>query len=230
MDGLDQPRSYASMAFEADCNAALDGGRGFGARAVLRSSGLSRGEYDRLLAAGIDREMIGNLNVAGDLGTARVDISRDGARFAPGGPDGRLLLGVRDADFALVDVAALASHDEDQWSLLTGFGEMLGAWHLAALDRAVAMDKRAVLFLHATPWDWLRAGGDGVCVLNWTPAVLGELRSLGERVTLMVNNFAERATLRARLEHGGMPMVSIPVSTDANASLAERFARRVANG
>ena len=161
----------------------------------------------RLEAAGVPRGFVGELVAGALVAAARVDVLR-GGRFQVGGPDGRLLLGVTDAGGTVIDVVALSSTDENDWALLTGLGDMLGEAALDDIDRALATERPARLRLHATPWDWLRAGGEGVCVLEWSQASLARLRSLGERVTLEVESRAMRDKLKALLARGGLPMVA----------------------
>lgn len=200
-----EERSYALEVFDAETDAACYGADRSLAK-LMQGLALSRGEYERLLAAGADRVFLANLNIAADLGTARVSLSARGTRFELGGPDPRLLLGVRDAAFQLVDLVALASHDENQWSLLHGLHDMLGAWWIEEMHRRMCTERPARLRLFATPWGWLRGGGAGVCVLEWTGAAVSELRLLGERCTLVVDP-GGRDRLRAVLKRGGLPLV-----------------------
>lgn len=225
----DEAPGYAQLAVAADF-ALAEAGEGRGLQALLAGHALSFGEYRRLVAAGCHEGWLANLNVAGDLGAARVDLSADGSRFQLGGPDPRLIVGVRDAAFQLVDLVALASHDEDRWSLLLGVGDMLGAWWIEDMHRRVSTERPARLRLFATPWDWLRGGGQGVCVLEWSAAALGELRLLGERVTIECRDAAHRAEISGKLQRGGLPMVALPPSAAAGLSLAERIGMGARHG
>lgn len=225
--GAPQP-SYACRAFAADCEAALDGVQ-CAMRRQLGSMALSRGEHDRLLAAGVPQDWLANLNIAGDLGTARVSISGKGDRFEFGGPDPRLLLGVRDRAFELWDMVALASHDENRWSLLHGYEPVLGGWMIDAAHEAAEREVPFKLRLFSTPWDWLRGAGRGVCVLDWGGSALAELRALrGDFVTLVVDAGAREA-LREKMKHGGLPLVA-EAEDLSRLPLAERIGRRAANG
>ena len=143
---------------------------------------------------------LGQLTGAGDLGAARVALSRDGARWQPEGPDPRLLLGVREQG-VLVDVAALKSDDPDQWALRRGEGWCLGydAW------LACETGARRELRLHATPIAWLRVGGEGLAILDWDIG-LRMLRGLGEHVLLRCDRGAGER-LRALLSIGALPRV-----------------------
>ena len=167
----------------------------------------------RLLAGGVPGALLAELNGRGLIGQARVELSRDGSRFAIGGADARLLLGVTDEAGELVDLVACASHDENQWALLTGYGTMLGAGRLRtvvdAMDEAQLAERpfHARMRVFATPWDWLRGGGEGICVLDWGRGALADLRMLGEGVTIVVDAGA-RERMRALLAHGGLPLVA----------------------
>jgi hypothetical protein len=156
----------------------------------------------RLQAGGVPWRTIGELNGAGLIGAARVHVSVDGSRFEPEGPDARLLLGSVSGDH-LVDVVAMSTTCEDEWAVLTGGGDILGQ---AALDQAVATNAR-FLRLHATPMAWLRAGCEGVAVVQWNKAALSALRGLPEGTTLVVDPGA-RDRLRGLLQYGGLPQVA----------------------
>jgi len=159
----------------------------------------------RLWAIGADKRFAAQLVGAGDLGIAQVTLSE--ATWEPEGPDRRLLVAVR-RDGELVDVAALASHARNEWALRTGLGWALGMDLIDDAHRELVCGaKRLRLRLHATPFDWLAAGGDGLCVLDWCQSALSELRLLGERVTIEVApGAAER--LKALLIYGGLPRIS----------------------
>ena len=157
----------------------------------------------RLMEMGVPRAFLGELTGAGDLGAAQVDLTSGGSRFAFGGPTGRLLLAVRAGDGTLVDMAALSSACEDEWALLSGGADLLGEW---LLEDAIAAERRE-LRLFPTPMAWLRGGGRGICVLDWTPAALGALRGLRSHQTLVVDPGA-KVRLDAMLAYGGLPMVA----------------------
>ena len=184
-------------------NAALAGDRAnpfCELRAEVAAAGLSAGAFARLLQLGIPAKALAQLCGAGDLAAARVSLSKDGTRFEPEGPDARLLRLVGEQGVP-VDVVALATHDEDQWALRRGEGWCLGydAWLRCEIGMA------HVLRLHGTPLAWLRAGCEGLCVLDWDLG-LRQLRGLGEEVTLRCDRgVGER--LCALLRVGGLPRV-----------------------
>lgn len=163
----------------------------------------------QLWSMGADRRFVVRLRGAGLIGVGKVSLG-DSA-WEPEGPTPRLLIGVCHAG-ELVDVVAVASHCRDEWALRTGLGWALGAEAIDDLHRHLASDmsgrkKRLSLKLHATPFDWLAAGGEGLCVLDWCQASLNELRALGERVTLQVpTGGGER--IKGLLAYGGLPRVS----------------------
>lgn len=226
--------------------------------AEMRAIGLPWAGARALLEAGVPRATVAALNMAGDLAIANVDVNRpkpekglpDGTDlFEFGGPDRRLIVGVRNAAGELVDLVALAGglkqrsdrpdRDpcEDEWALRLGAADFLGEDHLwhahahapsnagrepsgslgsaagtatrvrACGPAARSGGRRWELRLYATPMAWLRAGGAGICVLDWTASALGALRGVGSGVTLVVEPGA-KARLDAMLAHGGLPLVA----------------------
>lgn len=184
---------------------------------LASASALTQPAGEMLAALGVPRPLICRLNIDGEIGLASVSLR--GGHWEPVGPDRRLLLAVRDGLGELIDIAALASHDRNEWALRTGDGWALGIDHwqaacqadeeaqakdLTARDRA--RDARLRLRVFATPFDWLAAGGAGICVLEWSAMALTNLRLLGERVTLLVDAGA-RERMQALLAHGGLPRV-----------------------
>lgn len=168
----------------------------------------------RLLAQGVPPEFIGQLHARGDIAVAQVSLDKGGT-FQFTGPDRRLIVGVREVWPApssaaaggqytgeLLDLVALSTTDENEWSLRLGAADFLGEWHLFRAEIGAEREVR----LFGTPWGWLRAGGEGACVLDWTPAALARLRSLGERVTLTCDAGAG-AKLKALLQYGNLPFV-----------------------
>jgi len=159
----------------------------------------------RLWSMGADRRFTARLRGAGDLGVTAVDV--EGSTWAPGTRERRLLVGVR-CNGDLIDMVALSSTRRDEWALRTGLGWALGMDQIERAHAALASDHRHVkLRLHATPFDWMAAAGDGVCVLDWCAASLAELRMLGGRATLEVAPGA-REGLENLLVYGGLPRVS----------------------
>lgn len=154
-----------------------------------------------LLDMGVPRDFALELAGEGDLSVAQVDLHRGGT-FEFGGPDRRLILAVRRGG-ELVDLAALSSTCEDEWALRLGVADFLGEDWL--LDAVLAERREVRLF--STPMGWLRGGGRGVCVLDWSASALGALRGLGTGVTLVCDPGA-KPKLQAMLTHGGLPLVA----------------------
>lgn len=171
----------------------------------LASAPLTRGAMQRLCEIDVPLAFVGALNARGRIGAAGVSLSRDGGRYDPHGPTARLLVAVEE-EGEVIDVAALASHDPDQWALRTGMGWCLGHMHWCEAQRAGIEGRAATLRLFSTPIDWLRGHGQGICVLDWNAAALSHLRALGEGVLLRVDAGAGER-LRALMAHGGLPRV-----------------------
>lgn len=188
--------AYLALALAADSEAAFAGAD----RLAREMHGFRAGwpVVRRLQDMGVPSDLIAVLSGAGDIGSARVSLSGD--LWEPDGPDARLLVGVREQG-VLVDAVAIASHEPDQWALRVGEGWCLGydAWLTCEIGCAHA------LRLHGTPLAWLRAGGEGLCVLDWR-AGLPLLRGLGERVLLRCDRGAGER-LRAVLQYGNLPRV-----------------------
>ena len=73
---------------------------------------------------------------------------------------------------AIVDLCAWRSTHPDDWSLLRGVGWLLGA---DAVDYACEWPQDGPIAMHRRPLDWMAAGSDGFCVLDWSAP---EIRSL----------------------------------------------------
>lgn len=165
----------------------------------------------RLIAMGVPPVFIGELHARGDIAVAQVSLDQGGT-FQFSGPHRRLIVAVREVWLdpgigALVagyasDLIALSTTDENEWALRLGVADFLGEWHLFRAETGAEREVR----LFGNPWGWLRAGGQGACVLDWTPAALARLRSLGERVTLTCDAGAG-AKLKGLLQYGNLPFV-----------------------
>lgn len=167
-----------------------------------------------LIEAGVPRGFALALAGNGDLAVAGCELERDG-RFSFGGATRRLILGVRERTCVatasgylsewgdLTDLVALSSACEDEWALRLGVADFLGDEWLWRAEMGLLRELR----LFATPMAWLRGGGRGVCVLDWSASALGALRGLGPQVTLVVDPGA-KAKLQAMLAHGGLPLVA----------------------
>lgn len=64
--------------------------------------------------------------------------------------------------YSTIDLIAWTPANPDRWWWRTGQGAALGA---EEIEKARTFEKP--LLLHATPVDWVRAGGTGCCILDW---------------------------------------------------------------
>lgn len=76
----------------------------------------------------------------------------------------------------IIDLIAFRPSQPDTWYARVGNCWALGMDEIA--DARSALDQSHSIFLHATPLDWLRAGGRGVCVIDWTDDARLTLRDL----------------------------------------------------
>lgn len=159
-----------------------------------------------LIAAGAPARLVAELLERFELGRVR---AIEGERFWEPQEDGaaRLALAVHSGP-DLVDIVAFAPASPDRWTLRRGAGVMLGEdalWHACAMRGPGA---RTIVAVHATPMAWLRAGGEGVCVLDWSAEALGMLRMLGPEVTLLAADAGAAVKLRDALAYGALPKVA----------------------
>lgn len=154
-----------------------------------------------LLKLGVPAATVAHLHAQYDLALAKVTLGRSGT-FEFGGPDRRLLLSVRERG-RVVDIVAVSATDVNGWALYRKVADFLGE---DLLTRAVIEEWRQ-LRLFATPLDWLRGGGAGVCVLDWSPSALSALRGLRETTTIICDA-GDGSRLRALLAFGGLPRVA----------------------
>lgn len=133
--------------------------------------------FDGLKALGVPMATLGALSAKQyTVGMATVEVGVDGL-FTPS-PEGSpaCIVAVVDpcnrvlGSSGIFDLVAFRSSDPRQWWLRTGLAFALGDYLLDLSDPV-----RIV----RTPCDWLAAGGDAVCILDWSPSsqVWGELRS-----------------------------------------------------
>lgn len=180
------------------------------------AAGMPASAMKHLIALGADQGFAAQLHGKRMMGVAAISVSGDGARWEPEGPDRRLLIGVTDEFGELIDVAAVSSVRRDEWALLTGMGWALGLDRFeAAAARIAVHGERVRLRLLATPMDWLAAGGDGLCVLDWRADALRQIRLPGEKLTLVARDPAAAARLKQLLQWGGLPRVETAGVTSA---------------
>ena len=173
-------------------------------RAEMIAHCLTVPTHRRLKALGVDGGFAALLGSQWGVGQARVLLQSRGRFWEPVGPDARLLLAIYEGD-QMVDIAAVSAAYPSEVALRTGYGWCLGSEQIEAAHRAVLAERRAVLRIVADPLEWLRWGGQALCVFDWAVAVR-ELRLLGERVTVECDAGAGEQ-LRAILKVGGLPRV-----------------------
>ena len=154
-------------------------------------------------AMGMPRGVLNAMVLAGDLARARVTIGKSGL-FDLGEGEPALLIAVREGG-AVIDVCAVQSARPDEWALLRGDGAVLG--HEALMRCVLGID--AALPVFGTPLAWLVAGGTGICVLDWSATVLGQLRGLGPKVTLQCEDARAAEVLGRALAWDGLPKVVV---------------------
>lgn len=190
-------------------------------RAELLAHGIDHRACLRLIEAGVEGRFVAELSAGIAIGVARVCLSRDGSRWEPEGPDGRLLLACFDGGH-LIDIAAVWTSHPDQVALRSGDGWCLGEDRLCDAERYSLAGRHVRLRVFSDPMEWLRGRGEGICVLDWG-AALPRLRGLGERVTLECDAVLAMR-VREMLQRGGLPQVA----TSAPDGAALRAAHRVA--
>jgi hypothetical protein len=126
----------------------------------------------------------------------------NGHRFEPD-PNGirSLTIAIPRTDGGVLDIVAFAP---GYCGALDGV-----AWELGQTD-ALARTR-----LHATPFDWLRAGGDGLYIVNWqmAPEILRTLE-----ITLLVENEQQRIEVERRL--APPPKIKVGIAPRAKISLS----------
>lgn len=137
------------------------------------------------------------------FGSASI-VQLEGGRYAPA-PTGqrRLILPVHE-DGELVDLVAVSSTEPDDWHVRTGAATALGlfdGWHHRWVDAVP---------VHRNPLEWLRAGGEGLCILDWSSPDLDRLRDLP---AMSVNDAGLARNLTASLTKP-LPIPDIYINTN----------------
>ena len=161
------------------------------------TSAVQRRHLDRLRGLGVSIGALAEWALRNPYGSAHpfgVVKAEDigGGFYQPGGGVDRVVLPVIE-DGVLVDLCAFRTLDPGNWLLRTGYGWGLGLergvgwwmWYAPASvlpngDKRYQVGKPA--HLCDTPLDWLRRGGDGICVLDWTAPEIQTLDVLPELV------------------------------------------------
>ena len=126
------------------------------------------GHVRRVLSLGVPRAAIFGIRPL--VGVAAVETNADGwFQFIEAG---ELALVIADGvpgpiGWETIDeVIAIRTSTPGKWWRATGAAPVLGAGRNAdMIDYAMVV--KEPITLHATPPDWLRAGGTGLCIVNW---------------------------------------------------------------
>lgn len=124
------------------------------------------------------------------FGVQRVEDAGDGLYYLSGDGESHLILPVYENE-ELVDLCAFRSAEPGGWLLRTGLGWALGV--ACGLEPHSWGDP---VPLAVTPLDWLRHGGCGLCVLDWSAP---EIRYLVGVPHLVCETAAHADRLRAAL-------------------------------
>lgn len=99
--------------------------------------------------------------------TARIDILPDG-RFRHDGSEPAIIVPVRDRYGLICDCVAYLDDDPGEWWLKEGDQSPV----LGARELAIASAWGDPIAAHPTPEAWIKAGGIGICVLDWGVSLL----------------------------------------------------------
>jgi len=141
------------------------------AEARTASERVRQPHIDRLLALGVPGPAIASLGSREiPFGVGTVERMERGL-YQPG--DGPLhVISPVYAEGEIIDLIAWRSDAPGNWVWRTGLGWALGT------DMLLPRWDDEPVQIHATPLDWLRAGGEGMCILDWEAPELGEIRAL----------------------------------------------------
>lgn len=109
------------------------------------------------------------------VGAANIEIGRNDF-WAPSDSGVRAAIIPAMEDGAVLDLIAVRPSQPDVWYVRVGNCWALGMDEIT--DARHSLDHSHSIVLHATPLDWLRAGGRGVCVVDWTDDARMTLRDL----------------------------------------------------
>jgi hypothetical protein len=157
---------------------------------------------DRMAALGVSYETMDDMSPDGwmPFGVATI-IPDDEGLFEPGAGALHVVQPIY-AGEDIIDMVAWTSADPASWRLRTG----LGAW-LGDLDALIDCAIDAPVSLYATPLDWLRAGGDGLCIVNWSAPELDQLLRL-QSISAPDAGIAE-ALRRALVRPASLPEITV---------------------
>lgn len=128
---------------------------------------------DRLKARGADMLAIAEMGRHfHPFGVERVIDAGGGCYIPSDEGEPWVILPVYD-DWELVDLVAFPTSAPDNWLLRLGVG-----WLLGLNDGRPSLENQETVRLHRSPLDWLRAGGDGISILDWSAPELFTLNDL----------------------------------------------------
>lgn len=126
---------------------------------------------DRLIALGVPGAAIATLGEREiPFGIGTVERMADGL-YQPGEGSLHVISPVYEGG-EIIDLVAWRSNAPGNWAWRTGLGWALGCYMLSP-----RWDDDPVI-IHATPLDWLRAGGTGMCILDWEAPEIEQMRAL----------------------------------------------------
>ena len=188
---------------------------GLRAQMLLAANGLRFSAVTFLREQGVPARWLAEACAAGEIGRAMVSYSRDRDHFelAEGAGEIAIILPVVE-DGIVTDLVAFDPRQPDGWALRCGNGVMLG-WDLWSANawmppRATGWAEAPALKLYANPLQWVRGGGDGLCLLAWTPATMAMLRALGPNRMIVCEDQRFAAVVEEKMaERQGLPAVRV---------------------
>lgn len=139
---------------------------------------------DRLRSLGVSGATIADMGLTyWPFGVVKAE-TIGGGLYQPGNGITHIVLPVLEGG-DLIDLCAFRTTAPESWLLRRGNGWCLGYdYGVGSVDPVQ---------LHATPLGWLRAGGDGLCVLDWGARSVSYLDTI-ERVICADNETAQLLT------------------------------------
>ena len=163
---------------------------------------VTQGHLDRLRGLGVapaTLAALGRINVAFGVVNLTVD---SGGTYQPGEGSAHIVQPVME-DGELIDLVAWHTMRPERWWLRNGIGFALNPDNLGSLDRW----GEGPPVVHSSPLNWLRAGGEGSVILDWSDSVaLGHLRA-HEAIS------CASSALAGTLNRAMMATVRLPVVT-----------------
>lgn len=177
----------------------------------LQEAALSMGPLDfpRLRSLGLINTGVAEMGMRHhQFGLATIVDVGEGL-FAPS-PDGRRSMVVPVYENGqLLDLVAFSTSTPDDWLLRTGAGLALGL-----IDGFEPHTWGASVHLHKTPMDWLRAGGDGLCIVDWSAP---DIYLFNDLPHITVDDDGLRSQLVAAVQR---PAHIVPVSVKKEQAIA----------